>query len=406
MQANNAATPDGTGSCGKIMTTGSRRRTLYILVEVGARELLSRLVLAEEARKRGYRVVLGEKNLLRNLCWLFHAPEGLILDKCGQISLSRPIRSLKRRGFRYVVLDEEGIFFSHEKRAPDAGDMLLFNSEYQRRLSRRPTSPGDVVGNPRLHPRRLLPYLDEELRWIRATYGEFVLICSSFDPQMTSSYALPEEAQLDARFREHFYEIIARLAPRVRLVYRPHPSDGEEFAQRVAPMVAVERRFPITPWIAASRLVVNAKCTSSFDAARLGVPSATLSLKSMTFAKVNGISRRFYDVDALCRYVEGGDYSMKLPRYKQNYIALLAGPDQPQRRLLDRIDALAIPETRGFDFVKAAGQLTAVVNRLWYGRRTCQYISTKYGALSYTKSFPGFTSHLGGHLLLSREEPA
>ena len=67
-----------------------KRRTLYIFVEVGARELLSRLVVAEEARRRGYRVVLGEKNLLRNLCWMFALPAGIILDECGQIC--RPFR--------------------------------------------------------------------------------------------------------------------------------------------------------------------------------------------------------------------------------------------------------------------------------------------------------------------------
>src|SRR5262249_22592409 len=233
---------------------GHKRRTLYIFVEVGARELLSRLVLAEEARRRGYRVVLGEKNLLRNLCWMFRAPPGIILDKCGQVSRSRPIRALKRRGFRYVVLDEEGIFFSHAKRAPEADDLMLFNNEYQRRLSGQQSAPEDVVGNPRLHPKTLLAYLDEEVRSIRRTYGEFVLVCSSFDPKMTSSYAFPEEAELDASYRDFFYEIISRLAPQVPLVYRPHPSDGEEFAKRVATLVPVERRFTILPWIAASRL--------------------------------------------------------------------------------------------------------------------------------------------------------
>ena len=147
--------------------------------------------------------------------------------------------------------------------------MLLFNNEYQRRRSNRQAPGTDVVGNPRLHPESLLPYLQRELRWIRQTYGEFVLICSSFDPKVTSSYAVPEEAQPDARFRELFCEIIQRVSATVPLVYRPHPSDGEEFAARVAAMVPVERRFTILPWIAASRLVVNAKCTSSFEAVRL-----------------------------------------------------------------------------------------------------------------------------------------
>src|SRR5579862_2221066 len=313
-----------------------KRRTLYIFVEVGARELLSRLVLAEEARRRGYRVVLGEKNLLRNLCWMFRAPQGIILDKCGQICRSYPMLALKRRGFRYAVLDEEGIFFSHSKRAPESSDLMLFNSEYQRRLSNLPAPASDVVGNPRLHPRNLVPYFDREVRTIRETYGEFVLICSSFDPKMTSSYGFAAEAELDARYRKLFLQVIERLAQRqIPIVYRPHPSDGTEFAAQVARLVPVERRFTILPWITASKLVVNAKCTSSFEAVRLGVPSATLVLKSPTHAKLNALSRRFYDVDSLCHYIEAGEYSVNLPRYKQDYVALISGPENPQARLLD-----------------------------------------------------------------------
>jgi surface carbohydrate biosynthesis protein len=392
---------DGRGSA---VIERRKRRTLYIFIEVGARELLSRMVLAAEARERGYRVVLGEKNLLRNLCWLFRAPPGIILDKCGQICRTRPILALKRRGFRYVVLDEEGIFFSHAKRAPDSSDLLLYNSEYQRRLSNEHAPVTDVVGNPRLHPRSLLPYLEEEIRWIRQTYGEdFILICSSFDPKMKTSYGYPPEAALDARFREQFYEIVRRLAGKVRLVYRPHPSDGEEFAARIATLAPVERRFTILPWIASTRLVVNAKCTSSFEALRLGVPSATLSLKSSVHSKLNALSRRFYDVESLCSYIEGGGYSLSLPRYKERYVSLLSGPESPERKVLDRLDAVEVEETGPFDFVKAAGRITRTFNRLWYGRAGCEYMQAKYGSLTYANRFPGFISCLGGHLVLSRD---
>ena len=52
---------------------------------------------------------------------------------------------------------------------------------------------------------------------------------------MTTPTLLAEEAELDARFRELFYEIIRRVARRAcRVVYRPHPSDGQEFGERVA----------------------------------------------------------------------------------------------------------------------------------------------------------------------------
>jgi hypothetical protein len=281
---------------------------------------------------------------------------------------------------------------------------MLFNSEYQRRLSNSPAPATDVVGNPRLHPRALLTYFDPEVRTIRETYGEFVLICSSFDPKMTSSYGFAAEAELDARYRKLFLQVIERLAQQqIPIVYRPHPSDGNEFAAQVARIVPVERRFTILPWITASKLVVNAKCTSSFEAVRLGVPSATLVVKSTTHAKLNALSRRFYDVDSLCRYVEGGAYSVNLPRYKQDYVALISGPENPQAKLLDRLDAVEVPETGSFQFVEWAARVTRCVNSLWWGRASAEYIRAKYGSLTYADRFPGFTSHLGGHLLLSRD---
>ncbi len=377
---------------------------LYIMVEVGSRELLSRMILAEEARRRGYRVVIGEKNLLRNLCWVFRAPRGIILDKCGQSWKTYPIQALKRRGFVYAVLDEEGLFFSHRNRLPGPGDLVLFNSQYQRRLSGLVAPDGDVVGNPRLHPRTLLPHLQTEIEWIRERYGEFVLVCSSFDPKMASSYAFAEEARLDARYREAFFEIITRLSRSVRLVYRPHPSDGEEFAARIAEQgVPVERRFTILPWIAASRLVVNAKCTSSFEALRLGVPSATLSLKSGTHAKLNALSRRFYDTDSLCRYVEGGRYSLELPRYKQRYVAAVCGPDAPAARLIDRLDAIPVPEVGPFAAARWGARVTSFINRVVYGSADTAYLLGKFGRHAYAEHFPAFRSYLDGRLILSSD---
>ena len=220
---------------------------------------------------------------------------------------------------------------------------------------------------------------------------------------MTSSYAFPEEAELDARYRQLFYEIISRVAPRVPIVYRPHPSDGEVFAKRVATLVPVERRFTILPWIAAARLVVNAKCTSSFEAIRLGVPSATLSLKSSAHAKLSTLSRRFYDVDSICRYIEAGEYDLKLPTYKMRYVALISGPPDPERKLLDRLDAIDIPETNRFDALGWAAAVTDRLDRLWYGRGPTRYVRAKYGAVSYADRFPGFSFRLGGQLVVSND---
>ena len=88
----------------------------------------------------------------------------------------------------------------------------------------------------------------------------------------------------------------------------------------------------------------------------------------MVHAKLNALSRRFYDVDSICRYIERGAYEHTLPGYKQQYVELISGPEAPHSRLLDRLDAIDIPETTRFHFLKLAARVTAGVNRLWYGR--------------------------------------
>ena len=120
-------------------------------------------------------------------------------------------------------------------------------------------------------------------------------------------------------------------------------------------------------------------------------------------SELNGLSRRFYDVDAICRYIEGGVYKLELPRYKRQYVALISGPDEPQRRLLDRLDAIAIPETERLDWVRWAAAVTRGVNGLWYGRSSSAYISAKYGSMSYADRFRGFSFHLGGRLVVSND---
>jgi surface carbohydrate biosynthesis protein len=379
----------------------SAKRILYIFVEVGSRELLSRLTIAEEARRRGYCVVIGEKNLLRNMCFLFRLPPGAILDKCGQMATSRPIQNLKKRGYKYVVLDEEGIFFSHPERLPEHNDVMLFNSVYQFRLARPKENAENVVGNPRLYPLSLLPYLQREVEKIRDKYGRYILICSSFDPKMKSSYAYPEEEQLDTKLRTAFLRIIKKLQSQIPIVYRPHPSDGDEFASQVSKYVPVERGNSILPWIAASQLVVNAKCTSSLEALRLGVPSATLCLKPSFHSKISALSKRFYDVETLTKYIQGGLYMNSLPKSRINYVGVIAGPEHPQKNILDAIDRIELPTHPVIPLIGLKARLMHLINQIRYGRDKCAYISIKYGTNSYQESFPEFKSRLNGRLIVS-----
>ena len=82
----------------------------YILVEVGKREFESRLLLKRELEKEGFIVIIGLKNILIDLLVLSVFPQGIIFDKCAQFATNWRIKRLKKKGFIYTCLDEEGIF--------------------------------------------------------------------------------------------------------------------------------------------------------------------------------------------------------------------------------------------------------------------------------------------------------
>ena len=85
------------------------QRWVYILVEVAKRELDSRALIAIELVKKGINVVFGEKDQILWNCCLGIYPPGVIFDKCAQLVENRKWPILKRRGFVFTSLDEEGL---------------------------------------------------------------------------------------------------------------------------------------------------------------------------------------------------------------------------------------------------------------------------------------------------------
>lgn len=84
-------------------------RFIYIFIEVARRELDWRMALAVQLAKKGYSVVVGEKNQLLWNMFVGYYPPGVILDKCAQIATSQEFENLICAGFVYTVLDEEGL---------------------------------------------------------------------------------------------------------------------------------------------------------------------------------------------------------------------------------------------------------------------------------------------------------
>jgi surface carbohydrate biosynthesis protein len=355
-----------------------RKPWLYIFVEVGKREMLSRLILAKVAVEAGFRVLIGEKNHLRNLLFFSPCPPGIILDKCGQQADSPVIRQLKQRGFVYTVLDEEGIFYHAPNRNPTHGiDFRFVNNwlEYKQLATRSDVA---VTGNLRLNPQQMLFYYRQEIDEIRRCYGEFILVCSSFDP-IYPSYSFREEEAMDEKFRADFKYIIQEVSKAHRVVYRPHPSDGNQFANEISTCCAVEKRFAVTPWIHSCSLLINAKCTTSIEAYLLGKPSVTLSYKSPLHRRVNAFSKKFYVAEQLIDYVNNGNYLIDQRRIISKYIEMIAGPCDPANNIVNVLKKLKVEAYGASTFLPLHSVLTGFFNRVRY-RKLSSYIEKKFDA--------------------------
>lgn len=251
-------------------------KNIYIFVEVAKRELDSRMAIAMELAKKGCKVIIGDKN---QILWGMYGgkyPPGVILDKCAQLATQKRFQKLINKGFIYTVMDEESLitnkeYFNKTRFSKDAEDLVALNfmvSEIRSKelIEDYPNAKNLVVGNPRFS--MLRPewkyWFEDEYNEIKDTYGEFILIVSSFNnyPKVYD-YVLEDLRQVDEFFKERVETFVKnKHLYNFNIVLRPHPSDMP-FHNMVVP---VDGRFNIIPWIMASKAIINAKCTTSLEA--------------------------------------------------------------------------------------------------------------------------------------------
>lgn len=85
-------------------------KILYLPIEVQARELDSKLIIAGKAIQKGFRVVLGNHT---DDATEFINP-GVVLYKDHGIQSEKRFRQWKERGWKVAALDEEGLIFSSD----------------------------------------------------------------------------------------------------------------------------------------------------------------------------------------------------------------------------------------------------------------------------------------------------
>ena len=213
----------------------SKKKTIYLFVEVFKREFSSRLQIKLILDSLGFNVVIGDKDSILDALFLGLLPPGIILDKCANLNtLNKGIRILNRRGYKYSVLDEEGIHTFYKEVLKRIGDprkidLLLFNNKYQYLLTKKVIRDLDlnmpnyaISGNPRLIPienNSSIEQLDLRCVYIIGNYNKLY---------GTDEYEFYQDKEFKELILRYLCAYKTNYEKNYQIIYRPHPSENND----------------------------------------------------------------------------------------------------------------------------------------------------------------------------------
>ena len=328
-------------------------RWVYILVEVTKRELDSRALIASKLAQNGLNVVLGEKNEILWGCCLGLYPPGVIFDKCAQILDDKKWHILKRKGFVFTSLDEEGLvtqpdyFFAQrfsEKAASESAFTFCWGKKQADMIrAKYPKAKLEESGNPRMS--LLLKdskhWFKDEIAEIKEKYGKFVLVCSSFNP-FEDSY--DESNAWRKKEDEEAKKSVLRICDQLvedgtNVIYRPHPSDAPIKLENME----VDGRWSIAPWLHSCTLLINANCATSFDAYVTGTPCIAPrgSSREYSFRFANAFARKINN-DVPVRLINHKPLKSKMhDSIANHHVSFLEDPDEPSSIIAKKLEELS-----------------------------------------------------------------
>src|SRR5262245_46368798 len=238
---------------------------LVLPIEIKARELPGKALLAAVAASAGFEVLLGDQRSITRS--IHHLPKGIFLDKSISRTKIRRNRRLKELGYLIAAWCEEGLVYrdkkayQFERLSPVSMSMVdaffAWGEVHRADVIEVIPEASDKVyafGNPRFDLLRP-PYsdiLDGEARRLSAEHGEFILIVTTFsrfnkhqgqrsvlDVLRVRGFRITGEQQdFYKRLVTHLGQVfsafaemvpaLARAFPTHTIIVRPHPSEDHE----------------------------------------------------------------------------------------------------------------------------------------------------------------------------------
>ncbi len=294
------------------------RRILYLPMEIAARELDSRLLIAALALARGFEIVLGQKWLMeRNIAAM---PPGIYLAKTLTKRDAAFMAAARQAGYLVGALDEEipglqlapsELRWMAEEAVTAAHRIFVAGAGNRDSVAERFPGAADRIRacmNPRwdlLGP-RLRSIYAAEAEDLRRRFGAYFLINTNLgfinSEKGKAEDILKEQVRLgklDLANPDHatyFRDIVAMeeanraaildLLPRLQsafpdrhIVLRPHPSERLETWRedlRGRSGISVIRDGSAIPWILGSAALIHTNCTTGIEAIALDRPAICL----------------------------------------------------------------------------------------------------------------------------------
>lgn len=318
----------------------SSRTRLIIPIEIAARELEAKLLLACLAVKRSFPVILGCRYDLDLQADLL--PRGVRLEKGITDASFKMFRNLSELGFDLVAWDEEALVYHNDQvyqlsrlsaRSMALTRRLMAWGEDNARLWRTwpefAGTPISITGNVRadlLRP-EFRQFHEDAASRLRQQYGPFILINSSFgsvnfhDPEERSTkfdrFVAQQGAMDFLEYRRALFAAmragvpcLAEAFPGHRIVIRPHPAESHDIWQEIAAAhenVNVVYSGSVAPWLLAAAATIHNGCTTAVESFLLGRPAIAFRpvVSNQWDIKLpNQLSHQAFDLAELLTVVE------------------------------------------------------------------------------------------------------
>lgn len=288
-------------------------RLIYICVEGKARELMGKCMLASLFLGRGYKVVIGNHNILRRMA--AEGTPGVLVDKDFSEMHAENWKMIHQNAGKAYALDEEGIFQFSENEymyrvgkdsVREADGIFLWGTNHKEMVEKLGGTEGKlyIVGNPRMDilGKNLDIFYRDEAEEYSKKYGEYVLANIGFcvgvkaeeivgTVEMHSDRKMEEKEVENIKLQYKIYkklfevfcdgvEAIARQIPN-KIIVRPHPSDPsfDRWKNRFKDINNIEviRTGDANSWISKAEMMVHPGCTTSLEAYVSGKPTVILN---------------------------------------------------------------------------------------------------------------------------------